>query len=113
MPAPSVAESAAESTSTRSNAARFFMPAFFRRRGSVSNISPELPAVPESTAGSDPSSSGKAEYVDRERLQDDLVYRVQWMKAFLGWKEEDGRILNMASPLVTPLIAKSECSASW
>jgi len=44
-----------------------------------------------------------AEVIDKARLGTDLIYRVEFLRKFIGFTKEDGEALNRAAPLVVPL----------
>ncbi|KDQ21405.1 hypothetical protein BOTBODRAFT_168677 [Botryobasidium botryosum FD-172 SS1] len=47
-----------------------------------------------------------AEAIDKARLNTDLAYRVRFLRSFIGFKQEDGEVLNRAAPLVAPFVSK-------
>ncbi|ORY72205.1 Protoglobin-domain-containing protein [Leucosporidium creatinivorum] len=47
----------------------------------------------------------ETQHVDRDKLNDDLQYRVAWAQLFLGFTKEDGQVLNAALPLLNPIVS--------
>ncbi|PVV05246.1 hypothetical protein BB560_000237 [Smittium megazygosporum] len=43
-------------------------------------------------------------HIDRDRLYDDLVYRVDYISAFIGFSEKDKQLIRDSAPVVEPLI---------